>query len=69
MAASYAIDESVFTKLFEIYPDDPAQGVPMNTGSGLLSTGLMDKRVRISHDTLCGKTNPRLEFSHVWRCN
>ncbi|RDW84960.1 hypothetical protein BP6252_02550 [Coleophoma cylindrospora] len=42
-ASSYSIYEDAFTKLFELYPDDPAAGVPMNTGSGLLSTGIMDK--------------------------
>jgi len=43
--ASYSIDNTALTKLFELCPDDPAEGVPHNTGSGLLSSGLMDKRV------------------------
>ncbi|GJN93304.1 hypothetical protein Rhopal_006351-T1 [Rhodotorula paludigena] len=30
--------------LLEYYPNDPSQGCPFNTGDGVLSTGLQDKR-------------------------
>lgn len=43
--SSYVIEDSAFTKLFELYPDDPEAGVPMNTGPGLLASGLIDKTV------------------------
>jgi hypothetical protein len=43
--ASYVIEEAAFTKLFELYPDDPSAGVPHNTGAGVPPTGFMDKTV------------------------
>lgn len=44
-STSYTIkpQKTTFEKLFQIYPDDPAAGVPMNTGSGLLASGVLDK--------------------------
>lgn len=39
---------STFPALLAAYPNDPAQGVPLGTGRGLLASGTMDKRVRIS---------------------
>ncbi|KAL3419365.1 carboxylesterase family protein [Phlyctema vagabunda] len=41
--SSYVIESSAFEKLFELYPDDPAAGVPHNTGLGVPPTGFMDK--------------------------
>ncbi|KAH7314245.1 alpha/beta-hydrolase [Rhexocercosporidium sp. MPI-PUGE-AT-0058] len=41
--SSYVIDGSTFERLFELYPDDPAAGVPHNTGAGVPPTGFMDK--------------------------
>ena len=47
-ANSYALtDEDAVQKILELYPDDPSQGVPVNTGDGVLPTGFQDKRVRI----------------------
>ncbi|KAF7365904.1 Carboxylic ester hydrolase [Mycena venus] len=31
-------------QILQLYPDDPAQGVPIGTGDGILSTGFQDKR-------------------------
>ncbi|KAF7354420.1 Carboxylic ester hydrolase [Mycena venus] len=31
-------------QVLQLYPDDPAQGVPIGTGDGILSTGFQDKR-------------------------
>lgn len=32
-------------QILNIFPDDPSQGCPFNTGPGLIPTGLQDKRV------------------------
>ena len=40
-------DEAAVQKVLELYPDDPSQGVPVNTGDGVLPTGFQDKRVSI----------------------
>lgn len=44
-SSSYAFpDEAAVQKVLQFYPDDPAQGVPVNTGDGILPTGFQDKR-------------------------
>ncbi|ORY88206.1 alpha/beta-hydrolase [Leucosporidium creatinivorum] len=36
---------SQLNKISELYPDDPEVGCPFNTGDGVASSGLMDKRI------------------------
>ncbi|KAJ6465812.1 Alpha/Beta hydrolase protein, partial [Mycena sanguinolenta] len=44
-AASYAFTSAAdVQQILQLYPDDPAQGVPIGTGDGILSTGFQDKR-------------------------
>lgn len=44
-SSSYAFpNEAAVQKVLQFYPDDPAQGVPVNTGDGILPTGFQDKR-------------------------
>ena len=40
------LDAGSVQQILSIYPDDPSQGIPLNTGDGVLSTGFQDKRVR-----------------------
>ncbi|GAA5836544.1 hypothetical protein JCM11251_007106 [Rhodosporidiobolus azoricus] len=43
--SSYVVLPDQFDALLAAYPDDPAQGIPLNTGDGVLSSGVQDKRV------------------------
>lgn len=43
--SSYVVFDEEFPKLFEAYPDVPSEGIPLNTGDGLLSSGTADKRI------------------------
>ncbi|GAA5903188.1 hypothetical protein JCM6882_006988 [Rhodosporidiobolus microsporus] len=43
--SSYVVFEDQFDALLAAYPDDPAVGIPLNTGDGVLSSGTQDKRV------------------------
>lgn len=44
--ANYAFTSAAdVQQILQLYPDDPAQGVPIGTGDGILSTGFQDKRV------------------------
>lgn len=48
--ANYAFTSAAdVQQILQLYPDDPAQGVPIGTGDGILSTGFQDKRVSIVH--------------------
>ncbi|GJN93281.1 hypothetical protein Rhopal_006328-T1 [Rhodotorula paludigena] len=38
------LTNSSVASLFELYPNDPSQGCPYNTGDGLLASGYQDKR-------------------------
>lgn len=38
------LTNSSVASLFELYPNDPSQGCPFNTGDGLLASGYQDKR-------------------------
>jgi hypothetical protein len=41
------LSRNAVDQILDLYPDDPTQGVPLNTGEGVLPTGLQDKRVRL----------------------
>lgn len=59
-AANYAFTSLAdVQKILQLYPDDPAQGVPIGTGDGILSTGFQDKRVSIVHFQPGSNPSPR----------
>ncbi len=64
-------DEAAVQKVLELYPDDPSQGVPVNTGDGVLPTGFQDKRVRIFSPLVSAENvgmNDPLECRFLRRC-
>lgn len=43
--ATQGVDNTTIARFTEVFPNDPAQGCPYNTGEGVLPTGLQDKRI------------------------
>jgi len=38
------LNETSVQQILTLYPDDPSQGIPLNTGDGILASGFQDKR-------------------------
>ena len=45
LADCVLLNQDSVQQVLDLYPDDPSQGIPLNTGDGVLPSGFQDKRM------------------------